>query len=300
MSDRHAQLDARAMGLMVLLCATWGLGQVAAKVGDGSISPLLQGGLRSIGATLLLWVWCRLRGVRLFARDGSLWPGLGTGLLFAAEFGMFYWGIVYTPASHGVLFLYTAPFMVAIGLHLLVPAERLRLPQFAGLLCAFAGVGVAFAEGLREADRREWIGDVMMLGAAALWAATTILIRASALARIDASKTLFYQLAVSAVALTLVSPAVGEPGFTDPTALGIVALAWQVIVVASASYLAWFWLVRHYPATQLSAFTFLTPLFAMAFGVLLLHEAITLQLVIAFLLVAAGLWLVNRRSRADV
>lgn len=300
MSDRHAQLDALAMGLMLLFCAIWGINQVAAKVADASFSPLLQGGMRSVGASVLLGIWCLARGVPLMARDGSLWPGLLAGLLFSAEFGAFYWGLHFTAASRGVLFLYTAPFFVAGGLHLLVPAERLRPPQIVGLVCAFAGVVVAFADGFRNTESREWIGDALMLVAAVLWGSTTIVVRASALARIDASKTLFYQLGTSAILLPLASWGMGEAGFISPSALGIVAFAGQVVFVAFASYLGWFWLVRRYPATRLAAFSFLTPLFGMAFGAALLHETITPQLVVAFVLVAAGLWLVNRRERVVI
>ncbi len=285
------------MSLMVLFCAIWGLNQVAAKVANASISPLLQGGLRSVGAAILVWMWCQARGIPLLTRDRSLWPGLLAGLLFGGEFGAIFVGLQHTPASRGVLFLYTAPFFVAAGLHLLVPAERLRPAQIAGLFCAFAGVIVGFSDRGGDAGDQAWIGDLLMLVAAALWGATTILVRASVLSRIEPSKTLLYQLAVSAVLLVLASFAANEPGFTDPTELGLVSFAGQVVIVAFATYLGWFWLVRRYPATRLAAFSFLTPLFGMAFGAVLLHETITLQLVVAFLLVAAGLWLVNRRER---
>lgn len=298
MTVRHDRLDALAMGLMILLCVTWGLNQVAAKVANDSISPLLQAGLRSAGATVLVWGWSALRGTRLFARDGSLWPGLAAGLLFAAEFGIIFWALTLTTASRGVIFLYTAPFSVAIGLHWLVPAERLGPWQVLGLVCAFLGVVAAFAESLGMPSGRQWIGDAAMLVAAILWGATTVLVRASRLATISPSKTLLYQLAFSAVTLPLASLAFGEAGFSHPTAIGLLSLAWQIVIVAFASYLGWFWLISRYPATRLSGFSFLTPLFGMIAGALLLDEPVTKTLALAMLLVAVGLWLINRRPAA--
>jgi drug/metabolite transporter (DMT)-like permease len=56
------------------------------------------------------------------------------------------------------------------------------------------------------------------------------------------------------------------------------------------------WMLRHYPATQLSSFTFLAPLFALLLGVVLLGEHLTVQLVIALAAVAAGIVLVNRKK----
>ena len=296
MTQRHSHLDAFAMAVMVGLCALWGLNQVAAKVANSGISPVLQAGLRSAGAAPLLWVWSRWRGIPLFNRDGTLWAGLAAGAMFAGEFALIFWGLDYTPASRAVVFLYTAPFVVAAGMHLLVPSERLNRWQILGLVLAFAGVVAAFGESLSLPSGHQMLGDAMLLGAAVLWGATTLWVRVSRLSRCSANKTLFYQLAVSAIALPLASLALGERGFTEPTPLVWASLIWQIAGVAFASYLAWFWLITRYPATRLSAFSFLTPLFGMAFGALLLGERITPLLAAAMMLVGAGIWLVNRRG----
>lgn len=207
MIERRTRLDAIAMIVMVLLCAAWGLQQVAIKVTNAGISPVLQAGLRSLGGCALLWIWSARRGVKLFERDGSLVPGLVVAALFAGEFAMLYWGLRYTAASRSVIFLYMAPFGVALGAHLFVPGERLRLLQWVGLICAFLGICIAFADALRLPTHRELTGDVMVLLAALFWGATTVVIKASRLVRISANKILFYQLAGSGLAL----PPVARP-----------------------------------------------------------------------------------------
>ena len=162
------------------------------KVAAEGISPLLQVGLRSVGASLLLMAWARMRGVALFVRDGTLVPGLIAGLLFAAEFALIYVGLTLTDAARGVLFLYTAPFFVAIGAHLFVPGDRLTRVKLAGLIAAFAGLALAFADGLALPSRAALVGDLLCLVAAALWGATTVLIKATRLAQVSAEKTLFW------------------------------------------------------------------------------------------------------------
>ncbi len=291
---RRARLDANAMSLMVVLCAAWGLQQVAVKVAIQGVSPLAQAGMRSAGAVALLMAWSYLRGIRLFERDGTLPAGVLTGLLFAGEFALIYWGLDYTAASRGVVFLYTAPFVVALGAHLFLPGERLSALQWAGLACAFAGILLAFGESLHKPHGRVWIGDAMLFGAALLWAATTLLIRVSRLARVSATKTLFCQLAVSALTLPLAALALGEPGIVRLTPLIVASLAYQTLLVAFASYLAWFWLIAHYPAARLAAFSFLTPIFGVLAGAALLGERLSAALVGALVLVAVGIWLVNR------
>jgi drug/metabolite transporter (DMT)-like permease len=183
---------------------------------------------------------------------------------------------------------------VALGAHALLPGERMRPPQAFGLFCAFAGVAVAFSDALRLPSAGEVTGDAMLLAAAALWAATTLVIKGSRLARISADKVLFYQLAVSAMLLPPGSAALGEKAAGPLSALVVGALVFQIVVVAFASYLAWFWLISRYPASKLSAFSFLTPLFGILAGGAVLSEPLTGALVLAMLLVAVGIFLVNR------
>jgi len=292
------RLDPLAMAATTLLCALWGFQQVAIKVTNAAISPAFQSGLRSLGALILLLGWCWIRGVKLFIRDDTLWPGIFAGGLFAAEFALIYWSLVFTEVARSIIFLYTAPFFVALGAHYFVPGEKLRVIQILGLLCAFAGVLIAMWDGLSLPSSRAIFGDLMMLGAAVLWAATTVLIKGSNLARIDPARTLGYQLAVSGVALTTLALVFGEAGIVAVTPLAVASLAYQTVIVAFASYLAWFALMRVYPASTLSAFVFFTPIFAMIFGAALLGERLSIALGAALVFVAFGIWLVNRPRAA--
>lgn len=299
MTDRKEHLDTLAISLLVVCCLFWGLQQLLIKTTVGEVPPLWQAALRFIGATVLLWIWCAARGVPLFGRDGTLRAGLVAGALFAGEFTCIYLGLRDTTASRLTVFLYTSPFVVALLLPRFVAAERLRTVQWVGLVIAFVAVAVAFSEGLTASvTPRQLRGDALALAAGTLWGLTTLVIRASALARASAEKTLFYQVAVTAVAAPLLSLALGERWSLNYSGYAWFSLALQTAIGAFASYLTWMWLLRHYPATQMSSFTFLTPVFALVFGVALLHEPLTLQLVLALVGVAAGIVLVNRRKPA--
>lgn len=294
--DTRAPPGVAAFALMVLLCALWGMQQVAIKVAAVGISPLFQGGVRSALAAVFLLGWAGARRIPLFRSDGSLWPGLLSGVLFAVEFALIFAAAERTPASRLVVFMYTAPCFTALLLHLFVPSERMGLLQAAGILLAFGGIVLAFAD---HAAGGDWTGDAFGLMAAFLWAATTVLIRASVLARITATKVLFYQLAVSGVFMLFLAALLGERGLFDPRPVVLVSLAFQVVVVAFMSYLAWFWLLARYQAGKLMVFSFLTPLFGVVFGMLLLDEAPGSQFLLAASLVVLGIVLVNIRRRVD-
>ena len=291
---RSGSLGLRPATLLLACCLAWGVNQVAIKVSVSGVSPLLGAGLRSLVAVGLLWLWCRARGEGLVRRDGSGLYGLLIGLMFAGEFALIYWGLAYTTASRSVIFLYSAPFFVALGAHVWIPGERLTPGRTAGLLLAFVGLCLAFADGLRLPAGRELFGDALELLAGLLWGTTTVVLKKGRRVPITLPQTLFYQLAVSAGVLIGASVLLGEPGIFAPTPLVLAALAYQAAIVAFASYLVWFWLLGRYRASDLAPFLFWTPLFGVLAGWLLLGDPLSGHLGAAAVLVALGIYLVNR------
>ena len=296
MTDRQSQLDPRATAILIACCAFWGLQQILIKTTVAEVPPMWQATIRMTGAVALLWLWCLRRGVRLFERDGTLAAGLLVGALFAGEFVCIYVGLQHTSASRLTVFVYTAPFVVAVLLPRFVPGERLRGVQWLGLAIAFAGVVAAFSESFGHHNPDQLFGDALALAGGVLWGLTTLAIRTTRLATASAEKTLFYQIAVTAAVSPLLSLAFGETRSFSYSGYAWFSIGLQTVIGAFASYLAWMWLLRHYPATRISSFTFLTPLFALVAGVVLLHEPLTLQLVLALAGVALGITLVNRRA----
>jgi drug/metabolite transporter (DMT)-like permease len=219
---------------------------------------------------------------------------MAAGILFAGEFVFIYTGLNYTNASRAVIFLYTSPFIVALGSQFFVPGEHLRKIQIAGLCCAFAGILTAFGESLNFPTYKMLIGDCMLAFAAVLWGAVTVIIKAGPLVRISHSKTLLYQLGVSAIVLPAASIIMGEEGVKLMTPLILLCLFYQGVWVAFITYLVWFWLIRHYPVSRITSFTFLTPIFGVLAGGLLLNEAVSTLLLLSLILVGTGIYLVNR------
>ena len=287
-------LDAGAIALIVFLCLCWGFNQVAVKLALPDIPPLIQASIRTAGATLMVATWALSRGIPLFGRDGTLVPGVVSGILFGVEFICIYRGLLWTTAVRAVLFIYFAPFFVVLGARWFLPADRFVPSQWLGLILSFAGLILAFGLPTPSAEPHQLAGDLMMVAAAALWAATTLIMKATALQRAPFAKTLLYQLAISTPLLALAAWLLGEQMTAAPSAVAVGSLVYQTVWVAGITFLGWFWLVQRYSANRLSAFTFLTPLFGVLAGHLVLGEPLTPAFVVAVLLVAAGLVLVNR------
>lgn len=299
MIDKKDHLDVLAVSTVLILCLSWGVQQVVIKLTLVDISPVMQAAIRSIGAMVILGGWALIRRDPLFVRDGTLWWGVAAGIFFAAEFVLIFWGLEFTNASRSVIFLFCSPFVVALGSQWFVPGERLNRLQFTGLGIAFVGIVIAFGESMTLPTRTMLIGDTMLIAAAIFWGAATVVVKAGPLATISPTRTLLYQLGVSSLILPVASWALGEPGVSRWSTFAIASVAYQTIWVVAITYLAWFWLIRHYPAPRIASFTFFTPIFGVFAGWLILDEPLTIALLIALALVATGVWLVNRQESGN-
>jgi drug/metabolite transporter (DMT)-like permease len=291
-------LSAGAIALMLMLCLSWGFNQIAVKLVLPDVPPMLQALTRSAGALPVLLFIGWMRGVKFFERDGTLWAGLSAGLIFGIEFVLIYRGLLLTSASRAVVFLYTAPFFVALGSYLFL-GERLRGSQWGGLALCFAGVALAIGVPQANVDANVLLGDLLIVGGGAMWAVTTLLVKATALIKAPAEKGLGYQVALSIPILGFAAWISGERITHVPGLLSLTLMAYQAIWVVGLTFLLWFVLVKTYSASKLSAFTFITPLFGVVASYFILHDTLTLAFGAAALLVIAGLYLVNRPEASE-
>lgn len=292
---QRKSVDLMAASLMLLFCLVLGFQQVAIKGVAEEISPLTQVALRSLIAGVLITAFAYIRGIRW--QDFNLhWrPGLLVGLGFACEFAFVAWGLNYTLASHMSVFLYTAPIFAALGLHLWVPGEQFSTRQWWGVGLAFLGMLVAMAPGqVGSTDVAIIIGDMLGLLAGLSWAATTIIIRKSSLSEAPAELTLSYQLGVTALSLLPVAIMSGQLMSAQFSSMAMASLGFQSVVISFGALLLWFTLLRRYRASQLGIFSFLSPLFGVLFGTLLLNEPLSINFLIGGSVILLGIVLVMR------
>lgn len=291
-------VDGYATAIMVTICLIWAMQQVALKAVADQVSPLLQIALRSGVAAPLVWLFGRYVLRERWLTGVGMRSGLVVALLFAAEFLFVGEGLRWTNASHMAVFLYTAPLFAAVGLHLRLPEERLSRVQWAGIALAFIGIAVTFLTPGGETGHQGesyWFGDLLGLCAGAAWGLTTVAVRTSRLSEAPATQTLFYQLAGAFVLLLPAAMLMGQAKF-EGTPLVWASLGFQALFVSFTSYLVWFWLLRRYLAAPLGVLSFMTPLFGVALGVLLLDEQLTPGFVAGAALVLTGLLVVTSRS----
>lgn len=294
MSTTRRATDAFALQIMLGLCLIWGMQQVMIKWAAADIVPVMQAAGRSGIAAVLVGLLICWRGG--WEHVSSTWRGgLLAGALFGLEFLFIAEGLQLTSAAHMSVFLYTAPVFTALGLHWLLPSERLRPLQWLGIALAFGGIAVAFAGGvsLEHLDGRMLLGDAFGVLAGMAWGATTVVVRGSRLSEAPATLTLFYQLLVGFVGLLMIAAVSGQIGQVTFTPISVGSLLFQGLVVSFFSYLTWFWLLRRYLASNLAVFSSITPLFGVTFGVLLLGEPLSLNFILGAVCVLLGVTMVS-------
>jgi drug/metabolite transporter (DMT)-like permease len=286
-------LSPGAIALMLLLCLSWGFNQIAVKLALPDMPAMMQATFRSVGALPVLLIVGWLRRIDFSVRDGTLGPGIIAGVLFGFEFVLIYQGLRLTTASRAVVFLYTAPFFVALGSYRIL-GERLRASQWAGLALSFAGVALAIGVPQPNVDSSVLIGDLLIVGGGMMWGATTVIAKGTRLRLAAPEKALGYQVAISIPILAAAAWLSGETLDHIPGPLAISVVSYQAIWVVGLTFTMWFALVQSYSASKLSAFTFITPLFGVVASYFILHDQLTVTFGAAAVLVIAGLWLVNR------
>lgn len=215
-------------------------------------------------------------------------------MLFGIVNGLLYLGVMYTEAARAAVLLYLCPFVVAIGAHAFLK-EKLDRLKTTGLLLAFIGVYLVFKGRPSSADRLILIGDLLMVAAAVFWGGLTLYIKKYLAPNVHPINTFLYQLVFSIPILFIFAYVLETRWIIDLNLPVIGSIFYQSVIVAFASYLVWFKLVHEYPVTRLTAFTFLTPVFGVMFGILFLGDHPTTGLIGGLLLVCIGIYCVNHK-----
>lgn len=292
--ERKSDMDAFGAAALIAFALHLAFNQVVIKVTNGGFNPVFAAGLRSAGAVIILFLWMWWRGISFEVPRKAVPAGVFSGCLFALEFTCLFTALDFTTVSRASVIFYSMPVWLAIASHFLIPSDRLTGLRAVGLVLAMGGVALALLD--RSDTTASLTGDLLALTSAVCWAGITICLKITPLSKVPPAQQLMFQVLVSAPLLLLASLAFGDL-IRDLQPIHVAGLLFQTVAVASLGFLAWFWLVSIYPASSVASFSFLSPVFAVILGWLLLNEDVGLRVWAALALVAAGIYLINRRPR---
>ncbi|MDG1472410.1 MAG: DMT family transporter [Ascidiaceihabitans sp.] len=290
--ERKSQIDSFGAVALTLFALHLAFNQVVVKVTNGGFEPVFGAGLRSLGAMVVLLAWMKFRGIGWRLPRAAMTGAIISGLLFAIEFMCLFTALDFTSVSRTSIIFYSMPVWLALSAHFLLPGERLSGLRVVGLALAMGGVVLALLD--RSSGQVSLLGDALALVAAICWAGIALCVRVTPLANVPPAQQLIWQLIVSAPILLIAAPLFGDL-IRNVQPIHIAGMVFQIFAVASFGFLIWFWLMKLYPASSVASFSFLSPVFAVILGWLVLGETIGLQIWVALGLVALGIFLINRR-----
>lgn len=289
-----ARLTGAAAALAALMAALWGTNPTALKLALRGLPPMGSAGLRFSIAAFGVWVVCRAMGVQAWPKRGE-WPWLATtGALFVVQIATFTLGVYWGTASHSIVLLHSYPFFVVALAHFFIPGERTSWGRLAGLVAAFAGIVALFAGEWGAWEGTQLLGDSVQLISAFLLGAQVVFLK-HAVARIDSTRLVLWQMVIGAAVFLLYSLAVEDLAGCRPGAVSMLAILYQGVIIGTFCFTVWTWLLRHHAASRLAIFGFVAPVVGVAISALALGETITPGLLVSASLVAAGIVLANLR-----
>ncbi|MDP5086116.1 MAG: DMT family transporter [Yoonia sp.] len=293
--EKKSQIDLFGAAALTGFALLLAFNQVVIKVTNGGLQPVFFAGLRSAGAVVCILIWMRWRGIPLRFEKGTRLAGFAIGTVFAFEFLCLFVALDLTAVSRASVIFYSMPVWLALIAHFVMPDDKITPIKATGLALALGGVALAILT--RDDGAGSFWGDLAALGAAVGWAAAAMLAKASSLSRVRPEIQLIWQVGVSAPIL-LVAAVFFGPLIRDLAPIHIAGLLFQIVVVVSAGFIFWLWLLSIYPASGVASFSFLSPVLTVGLGWLLLGEEVGPTLIAALILVAIGILLINRPPRS--
>lgn len=266
---------------------------IVVEVNKG-LQPVFFAGLRSVLAVGFVWLWMWSQGRPPQFRRRDLGAALVMGTIFAVEFLCLFIALDLTSLGRASVIFYTMPFWLALMAHFGIPGEGITPIKALGLMLAFCGTAIAILS-RQPGGGGNLAGDLMALGGAICWAGTAFMARKSSLREVGAEMQLLWMVLISGPLLLIASLWFG-PLIRDLNFYHILGVIFQSSVVVAGGFVTWLWLLSVYPAATVASFSFLTPVFSLVLGGLLYGEQVTVPLLIAAALVAAGIVLINQRK----
>ncbi len=288
-------MTARASALTVFVCILFGANPVAIKFCLTGTGPFTAAGIRFGIAAIVIYIWARLRKIRLALSSGQLGQMLILSAIFVVQLSCFYLGLGRTTASHGALISNALPFMVLIMAHFFIPGDRISLKKGLGITLGFMGVLFLFLD-RQDMAGQLYKGDLIVLFAVFLWSSSAVFVK-----RIISDYT--------PVQITIYPMIFGVPFFflggylwdgqmiREVNATVVKALLYQSLVTASFGFIAWNTLLQRFGATALHSFIFIMPLAGVFFGVWLLGDVVTSWLAASIFFIVTGVAIVNMRMK---
>ena len=293
--EKKNKIDTFGAIALISFSLLLGINHVVIKIVNVGLNPIFFAGIRSFIAFLFIIIWMKFTRKTIVFNKKNTNICLIAGLVFALEFLFLFLALDFTSVSRNSIIYYSMPLWLTILLFFTKNKEKLSFIKLLGLILAFSGVVISVSKndtGL-IINSSSLFGDFLAFLAALFWALLIIIAKNSNFNKEIPEMQLLWMVMVSGPILICFSFFIENP-IRDFQIIHIWGLLFQSIVVVAGGFLFWLWLLSKYPASGVASFSFLTPIFTIFFGWLILSEVMTPDFLFAAFLVIIGLILINK------
>ena len=284
--------------LASLTICRWGGNPVAMKYTLSGFPPIAIAALRFGIAAVFMVGWCLASNSPLGLRRGQRIPALVTGFLLFAQISLFNLGVSRTSTSHTTVLINTFIFWVVIIEHFVTRNHRLTWRSVAGLMLAASGVVMLIGSASENAgnagqrDPTSLVGDVILF-ASAFVLGVKIVYTKRAVRTVPPGTLILWHDVIGVSMFICLSGLTEYDRAWTPDWPSWIGLVYQGLFVAGVCFALQAVLLRKYSASQISVFSFATPLVGVAMSVLLRGDQLSPWLLASGMVVACGILLVN-------
>ena len=293
--EKKNKIDTFGAVALISFSLLLGINHVVIKIVNVGLNPIFFAGIRSFIAFLFIIIWMKFTRKPIVFNKKNINICLIAGLIFALEFLFLFLALDFTSVSRNSIIYYSMPLWLTVLLFFTKNKEKLSFIKLLGLILAFSGVVISVSKndsGL-IINSSSLFGDFLAFLAALFWALLIIIAKNSNFNKEMPEMQLLWMVMVSGPILICFSFFIEDP-IRDFQIIHIWGLLFQSIVVVAGGFLFWLWLLSKYPASGVASFSFLTPIFTIFFGWLILSEVMTPDFIFAAFLVITGLIFINK------
>ncbi|MED2974761.1 DMT family transporter [Fictibacillus sp. B-59209] len=282
--------------LLTFLVIMWGVNWPLSKIALSYTPPLLFAGIRTILGGLILLIFALPRYKRLRFKETWHFYFISAFFNIILFYGLQTVGLGYAPAGLFSAIVFIEPVLLGIFCWIWLGESMYRLKMI-GLLLGFTGVAIISASGFTGGISA--VGIILALGSAVGWGLGTVYVKKTG-DRVDSIWMVTVQLIMGGLFLLSVGSKFESWSNIQWEMPFIANLLFISTFVIAFGWLAFFTLVGSGEASKVGSFTFLIPLIAILCSSFLLHENITLNLVVGLLFIVISILFVNMKLKSKM
>lgn len=284
-----------AYAALAAVCLIWGTTYLALRIAVLHFPPFLFTAIRQTTAGLVLLAFMFTVGKAAWpTREHFIRQAIGGFFMLSLGNGLVAYAEMEIPSGVAAIICSLTPMMLILINLFSSTEEKPNVPIIIGMILGLVGIVMIFGEHVAEFSNTKYIiGILLTFGAVVAWAGGSVWIKKK---NTDSNPFVNAGLQMLFGGIWCFPLSFAFDDLTNVTWSSEAAwsLVYLIIFGSLIAYGSYSYALRKLPMTIVSMYSYINPLVAVLLGWIVLNEKLNAQIIIAFLLTVAGIYIVNR------